>query len=167
MKTLVLGSIEHLILQNLADSHRCFYLPYSDDANMVAELPNQAGLFFTTQRVSRRILDTSFQTWSLFTRSLEATSLSVMIERCTSFGWWSSTRSTVQRANLQTRGEARRSFGDVSLNTRCSSSFKNQRNVNVHTQAYNDRVLELLTRLGNHVKILFRCSRLVPADNHQ
>ena len=38
-------------MQNLADSHRCFYLPYSDDANMVAELPNHAGLFFTTQRV--------------------------------------------------------------------------------------------------------------------
>ena len=113
------------MLQNLADSHRCFYLPYSDDANMVTELPNQAGLFFTTQRVSRRILDTSFQTWSLFTRSLEATSLSGMIERCTSFGWWSSTRSTVQRANLQTRAEARRSCGDVSLNTRYSSSFKN------------------------------------------
>ena len=113
------------MLQNLADSHRCFYLPYSDDANMVTELPNQAGLFFTTQRVSRRILDTSFQTWSLFTRSLEATSLSGMIERCTSFGWWSSTRSTVQRANLQTRAEVRRSFGDVSLNTRYSSSFKN------------------------------------------
>ena len=45
------------MLQNLADSHRCFYLPYSEDANMVAELPNQAGLFFTTQRVSRRIMD--------------------------------------------------------------------------------------------------------------
>ena len=51
VKTLDLWSIKHLILQNLADSHRCFYLPYSDDANMVAELPNQAGLFFTTQRV--------------------------------------------------------------------------------------------------------------------
>ena len=112
------------MLQNLADSHRCFYLPYSDDANMVAELPNQAGLFFTTQRVSRRILDTSFQTWSLFTRSLEATSLSGMIERCTSFGWWSSTRSTVQRANLLIREEAKRSFGDVSLNTRWFSSFQ-------------------------------------------
>ena len=42
-----------MTLQNLADSHRCFYLPYSDDANMVAELPNHAGLFFTTQRVRR------------------------------------------------------------------------------------------------------------------
>ena len=38
-------------MQNLADSHRCYYLPYSEDANMVAELPNQAGLFFTTQMV--------------------------------------------------------------------------------------------------------------------
>ena len=38
-------------MQNLADGHRCFYLPYSEDANMVAELPNQAGLFFTTQKV--------------------------------------------------------------------------------------------------------------------
>jgi hypothetical protein len=28
----------------------------------------------------------------------------------------------------------------------------------VETQAYNDRVLELLTRLGNHVRILFRLS---------
>ena len=45
-------------MQNLADSHRCFYLPYSDDANMVAELPNHAGLFFTTQRVRKLATNT-------------------------------------------------------------------------------------------------------------
>ena len=32
---------------------RCVYLPYSDEANMVVDLPNMAGMFFTTQRLLR------------------------------------------------------------------------------------------------------------------
>ena len=39
-------------LENLLDSRRCVYLPFSEDANMVMDLPNMSGMFFTTQRLT-------------------------------------------------------------------------------------------------------------------
>ena len=39
-------------LENLLDSKRCIYLPYSEDSNMVVDLPNMSGMFFTTQRIT-------------------------------------------------------------------------------------------------------------------
>ena len=39
-------------LESLMDSKRCIYLPCSEDANMVVDLPNTSGMFFTTQRLT-------------------------------------------------------------------------------------------------------------------
>ena len=36
----------------LIDHHRLVYLPYSEDKNLVMELPNSPGLFFTSQIIS-------------------------------------------------------------------------------------------------------------------
>ena len=39
-------------LENLLDSKRCIYLPHSEEANIVVDLPNNSGMFFTTQRLT-------------------------------------------------------------------------------------------------------------------
>ena len=39
-------------MESLMDSRRCVYLPHSEDANMVVDLPNTSGMFFTTQRLT-------------------------------------------------------------------------------------------------------------------
>ena len=46
-----IGRILNIGCQNLADSRRCVYMPYNEEANMVMDLPNTAGMFFTTQKV--------------------------------------------------------------------------------------------------------------------
>ena len=38
--------------EGLIDHHRLVYLPYSEDKNLVMELPNSPGLFFTSQIIS-------------------------------------------------------------------------------------------------------------------
>ena len=42
-----------MVVMTFIMTMRCVYLPYSDEANMVVDLPNMAGMFFTTQRLLR------------------------------------------------------------------------------------------------------------------
>ena len=56
----------------------------------------------------------------------------------------------------QGRGQERLWRRLVEYQVLCKFAFASSHKY--HLQAYNDRVLELLTRLGNHVRILFRLS---------
>ena len=109
-------------LESLMDSKRCIYLPCSEDANMVVDLPNTSGMFFTTQRL------TGADCYVCYDRSLHK-------------HWVIVINNVYSKHNLSP------DYG--------SGQEKLWKKLVEH-QAYNDRVMELLTRLGNHVKILFR-----------
>ena len=123
---------------------------------MVAELPNQTGLFFTTQKVHD---DVNNADHPISPRLQAETYLWVMTGPSTRCGSWWSTASTLTRAAVRTTAGARRGSGGGSSSYRSTLQYTVTQDVlEPLPQAYNDRVFELLTRLGQHVRILFRVS---------
>ena len=110
-------------LENLLDSKRCVYLPHSEEANIVVDLPNNSGMFFTTQRL------TGADCYVCYDRSLHK--------------YW-----VIVINNVYSKHN--------NLSPDYGSGQEKLWKKLVEHQAYSDRVMELLTRLGNHVKIIFR-----------
>ena len=108
-------------LESLVDSRRAVYLPFTRETNLVAGLPNTAGMFFTSQ-------------------SLAGADIAICYDR-TLHEFWVVSVSRVYREGA----------GPGSGQDRLWRRL-------VEFQAYTDRVLDLLTRLGHHARILFRLS---------
>merc|ERR1712008_455658 len=117
----------------LIDHHRLVYLPYSEDKNLVMELPNSPGLFFTSQIISGGEFIVAFDK--------------------TMHKYWVISINQVYTPSKYPRN------GDWNLQ---KSKFKSEdfdeiswRRA-IENQAYCDRVVQLLTRFGNSLEILLR-----------